>query len=111
MLEVNYSCTHCLLFICRGGSTSTSAAPALGACVAQELKPAAIANPFMFGGSGAPVMPVGPTVPVVGESEQSKKIRKLNESFFKWASKQIETHPLSIWKDGVQVYPYITLFS
>mmetsp|Transcript_129302 Transcript_129302/g.253230 ORF Transcript_129302/g.253230 Transcript_129302/m.253230 type:complete len:481 (+) Transcript_129302:55-1497(+) len=88
----------------RGGSTSTSAASALGASVAQELKPAAIANPFMFGGSGAPVMPVRPTVPVVEESEQSKKIRKLNESFFKWASKQIETHPLSIWKDGVQDY-------
>ena len=37
------------------------------------------------------------------ENERAKKIKKLNESFLKWAAKQIETHPLSIWKEGVKV--------
>jgi len=37
-------------------------------------------------------------------SEKAKKVKKLNESFLKWASKQIETHPLSIWKEGVKDY-------
>ena len=37
-------------------------------------------------------------------SERAKKVKKLNESFLKWAAKQIETHPLSIWKEGVKVW-------
>lgn len=41
------------------------------------------------------------------DNERAKKIKKLNESFLKWASKQIETHPLSIWKEGVKVQLHV----
>jgi hypothetical protein len=36
-------------------------------------------------------------------SDRDKKIRKLNESFLKWAQKQLDANPLSIWKEGVKV--------
>lgn len=32
-----------------------------------------------------------------------KKMRKLNTSFFNWTKRQMEDHPLSIWKDGIKV--------
>jgi hypothetical protein len=38
-----------------------------------------------------------------GESEYKKKMRKLNNSFLNWTNRQINEHPLSIWKDGVKV--------
>lgn len=41
------------------------------------------------------------------DNERAKKVKKLNESFLKWASKQIETHPLSIWKEGVKVQLHV----
>lgn len=38
------------------------------------------------------------------ESEYSKKMKKLNESFLGWAERQVKDNAIAIWKDGVKDY-------
>ena len=37
------------------------------------------------------------------ESDFKKKLKKLNNSFFSWVSRQIVENPVCIWKDGLKV--------
>jgi hypothetical protein len=47
-------------------------------------------------------VPFSESVEIDG-NEYKRKMRKLNSSFFKWTSRQIQEHPQSQWKDGIQV--------
>ena len=43
------------------------------------------------------------------QAEFNMKLKKLNATFFQWVSRQIEEHPLSLWKDGLKVTILCTL--
>lgn len=38
------------------------------------------------------------------DNEYKKKMRKLNESFLRWAERQVKENAVAIWKDGVKDY-------
>jgi len=42
--------------------------------------------------------------PLSDPGDKNKKIKKLNEAFLRWSERQMDTNPLSIWKDGVKDY-------
>ena len=70
-------------------------------------------NPFAS--TNTTTLPLPPTTAFTATSQASSsqpptmyqsKMKKLNETFTEWMSKQNVANPTSLWNDGMQVYNY-----